>query len=363
MQRYEKRLANLRRVMEKTNLDVLLLTGKSNIFYTTGVNFYWQPLNVLLNSWNAVVLTPERASLVIFFAEMEHAMNVNWMEKCQYREVGGAISQVRDLIGSARCIGVEGNIVSRNLQQFLSDSMPNSKFEDAEALISQVRMFKTDDEIELLRVASKIADIGLEAATKSVDVDVPEYEVAIAAESAMGAAKMSDFAFKTTVASGKRSGQAGNWLATDAKIPNNSSIWIDMGPSYEGYASDSTRTVYLGNVSTELLKIRSTVLTARDLAEKSVQIGRPTHGMHNVVLRVMQEAGYEKYMFHPSHGLGIDVVEPPFIWEENAPNFGTGMTFTIEIGIHIPDVGGYRIEDVYILQEGCLEKLTQSALP
>jgi Xaa-Pro aminopeptidase len=360
-ERFTARIERLQALLAQERLDAILLTGRSNLHYVTGIDFYWQPLNLLLGSWNAVIVTEDGATLVVFASEATHTEGCDWLERRVYGTIDGGFGELRSLLGGRRAVGIEGDAASADFADALADGGA-LELRHVHHRISRLRMVKDADELDLMRRASAIADSGLQAAIDATAEGVRELEIAAAVEAAMHAAGATDLAFKTTVACGRRAEYAANWLATEAVVPADSTVWFDIGPSYLGYAADATRTVLVGDPPAGVAKLAETVMAARAAAEACVRPGEPAHRLDEVVKEVVGDAGCSEWLFHPSHGVGIDVIEPPHMWRADAPEFEIGMTFAIEIGLHVPGTGCFRIEDVYALLDTGVERLNRHPL-
>jgi Xaa-Pro dipeptidase len=131
-------------------------------------------------------------------------------------------------------------------------------------------------------------------------------------------------------------------------------IVIDWGASYQGYASDLTRTLVLGKPSDMQKSIATTVLQANDAGRSAGKSGIPAGNVDKAARKIINDAGFGEWFTHRTgHGLGMEAHESPYIFEENAQILEPGMVYTVEPGIYLPGDGGVRIEDnVVITQNG-----------
>ena len=169
----------------------------------------------------------------------------------------------------------------------------------------------------------------------------------------------SELPFSPIVASGVNAANP-HHFPVDKEFEKGDLIIIDWGANYEGYFSDITRTFAIGNtVDSKLMSAYSAVknanLAARDLAKSGVQAGLVDNAARNVI----DEAGFGEYFTHRTgHGLGLEIHEEPYIKPDNDFVLESGMTFTIEPGIYIPNLGGIRIEDDIYLEDDRALSLT-----
>jgi Xaa-Pro aminopeptidase len=138
-------------------------------------------------------------------------------------------------------------------------------------------------------------------------------------------------------------------------------VKIDFGAVYNGYHSDMTRTVFMGPVSEKFKKIYSVVLKAQKDAVKAIKIGVRCNEIDKVARQVIADAGYGENFGHGlGHSLGLDVHESPSLAPKCDSKIEAGMAFTVEPGIYLPGWGGIRIEDVFLVEENKLVKLTKT---
>lgn len=130
------------------------------------------------------------------------------------------------------------------------------------------------------------------------------------------------------------------------------SLLVDFGCTVNGYYSDCTRTVFLGEVTDKEKELYELVRKANLTAEESLMLGAVCSDVDAAARNVIEEGGYGEYFTtRLGHGIGINGHEAPDISAVNEIRLQRGMSFTIEPGIYIPGVIGIRIEDVCIINE------------
>ena len=169
----------------------------------------------------------------------------------------------------------------------------------------------------------------------------------------------SELPFSPIVAYGINSANP-HHFPVDKEFEKGDLIIIDWGANFEGYFSDITRTFALGNeVDSKLLKAYDVVKNANSAARKFAKPGPKAGLIDNAAREIIDSAGFGKYFTHRTgHGLGLEIHEEPYIKPDNDFVLGKGMTFTIEPGIYIPNLGGIRIEDDIYLEEDVALSLT-----
>ena len=144
------------------------------------------------------------------------------------------------------------------------------------------------------------------------------------------------------------------------KVKRGDFVLFDLGVVYEGYCSDITRTVAYGDISDKQREIYETVLKAEEAAIAASKPGVSCAEIDLTARNIIRDKGYGDYFPHRlGHGLGISVHEFPSLTETNPLLLKSGMVYTIEPGIYVPNVAGVRIEDdIYVTENGA-EVLTK----
>jgi len=240
------------------------------------------------------------------------------------------------------------------------------KLEDFEIVlvsdpVKEFRIRKDEDEIEKIKGAQSITDRIFTEILDIVEPGMTELDLAAEIEYRMkkfGAEKPS---FETIVASGPHSALP-HAKPRDVVIENETVLLMDFGNYYRGYASDMTRTVWVGkNPDREFVKIYDTVRRAQEKAEKEARPGMTGEEIDRIARDVIEGAGYGRYFGHSlGHGVGIEVHELPRISKTGKDPVLPGTVFTVEPGIYIPGFGGVRIEDLVVMTDHGVEILTES---
>jgi Xaa-Pro aminopeptidase len=223
------------------------------------------------------------------------------------------------------------------------------------------RQVKDSDEIELIREACRISDQAFTDVLKFIEPGRTEIEVANFLDFRMRELGASGISFETIVASGKRSALP-HGVATNKPIDFGDVVTMDFGCFYEHYASDMTRTIFVGQVDDEMRKVYETVLAANSALIKQAKAGLSYAEFDKIPRDIITAAGYGKNFTHGiGHGFGLDIHEVPFFNQKMTEQFLLeNMVMTDEPGIYLSGIGGVRIEDdLIITADGC-EVLTHS---
>ena len=150
--------------------------------------------------------------------------------------------------------------------------------------------------------------------------------------------------------------------ADHTPIKRNDAIVIDMGAKYQGYCSDLTRTIFVGEPDDQFRKIYDIVLQAQLAAEDQVRAGMTGKEADAIARDIIADAGHADDFGHSlGHGVGLAVHEFPHVGPSaEEDTLQDGMVFTIEPGIYLPGWGGVRIEDIVVLENGRARVLSKA---
>ncbi|MEW6283595.1 MAG: M24 family metallopeptidase, partial [Candidatus Eremiobacterota bacterium] len=211
-----------------------------------------------------------------------------------------------------------------------------------------------------LRRAAAVADRAFQKALESLREGVRESDFCAELEYLMqkeGARKPS---FDTIVASGPN-GAFPHAGVTDRVIRAGELITLDFGVVLDGYNSDITRTVWLGELPPDQEKIYRVVRQAHRAALEVLRAGKKAGEVDAAARQVIADAGWAEAFSHGlGHGLGLAVHEMPRLRPNTETVLEAGMVVTVEPGVYLPGVGGSRVEDSVIVTETGFEYLTRS---
>ncbi len=231
----------------------------------------------------------------------------------------------------------------------------------AESLMLSLRLKKSEIEVQALSLAAAQADEALLVGVDACCSGVTEREVAdkIANYFRSHGAEVVDF---TLVASGPN-GAYPHHQFSDRILQVGDFVILDIGATLNGYHSDVTRMVHLGEPSEEERAILNIVLEANKQGREAIKPGARACDIDHATRSVIEKAGYGPNFFHRTgHGIGLEVHETPWITPTNETILEPGMAFSVEPGIYLPGRLGVRIEDIVIVtKEGyhCLTGVNQ----
>ncbi len=355
----ELRLKKLKEWFTDRKIDAGLITSMDNVFYLSG--YRSDPHERLIA---VIVLPNEEPILVCPSMEKEDAKQSGWKhEIIGYSDIQNPwelISQsLSERVKKIDSWAVEKTHLNVERLEQLQHYYPNAVFHNAEEKLQQLRMIKSEAELEIIRTACEFADYAIEIGVKEIAEGKSELEILATIEFELKKKGISEMSFSTMVLTGKNGASPhGNPGSTTVK--KGDLVLFDLGVVYKGYCSDITRTVAFGTLNEEQIRIYETVLKAQKAAVAAVKPGVTAKEIDMTARKIIADAGYGDYFPHRlGHGLGISVHEYPSLTETNDLVLEEGMVFTIEPGIYVPGVAGVRIEDdLYITADG-VETLTK----
>jgi Xaa-Pro aminopeptidase len=164
--------------------------------------------------------------------------------------------------------------------------------------------------------------------------------------------------FEPIVASGPRSALP-HARSSSRRLQAGDFVVIDYGCVVDGYASDVTRTIAIGEPPAKLLQAHAVVKETCRLACEAACPGMEGLKLDEVARKYLESCGLKDQFSHAlGHGLGLDVHSLPRLGPESKDIIAANAVVTIEPGVYFPDLGGVRIEDDLLVTENGNEILT-----
>lgn len=263
----------------------------------------------------------------------------------------------------SRCGFDEGNTTVASLKQMQAAVPANVRrrmFEPVGSLVARLRWVKDAGEIAKLRAAAALGCRLFEDALGTMQAGMTETAVAAEMEHAARLAGAEAMSFPTIVASGERSSLP-HGHATQARLPKRGFVTLDFGVLLDGYCSDMTRTVHMGQARAGERAAYDAVLEAQEAGVAAVRAGVEAGEVDEAARSVLRKAGLDKWFTHSTgHGVGLEIHEGPRLAAKQTQTLEAGMVVTIEPGIYIPGKFGVRIEDMVMVTAKGGEILTPS---
>ncbi len=228
----------------------------------------------------------------------------------------------------------------------------------SKALIDS-RMVKSETEIESIRAAQKITDEAFSHILKFIRVGVTEKEIALEIEFFMRKMGSEGVAFDTIAVSGEN-GSLPHGVPSERKIKSGDFITMDFGAVVNGYHSDMTRTVAVGEITDEQKTAYETVLRAQMAALSQIKAGRKCADIDKIARDIINENYKGAFSHALGHSVGLEIHEDPNFSPRSKATLKENMVLTVEPGIYLPNKFGIRIEDMVAVKENGVENLTKS---
>lgn len=345
MNTLEKIQANL----EKYNIDAIVVESPFNRRYLTGFT----------GTFGVAFISKDQAKFITDFRYTEQAANqAQHFDIIENRNTTKEIANLVQTMG-IKTVGFEEEHVTFNQYRQLEKEL-NASLIPISSPVEDLRKVKTDDEIAKIKTAASIADKAFTKILNDIRPGVTEMDINNKLEMYMRDAGATSSSFDLIIASGYRSALP-HGVASNKIIETGDMVTLDFGALYEGYCSDMTRTVAVGEPDQQLKDIYEIVKRALELGISAVKSGVQCKYIDTVVRDFISSKGYGENFGHGTgHSFGLEIHEGPYFSQKSKDVLETGMVMTIEPGIYIPNLGGVRIEDDVLVTETACEILTTS---
>ena len=243
----------------------------------------------------------------------------------------------------------------------LQMKFPKVKFYSISSRLRDQRCVKNAGEIEMIKKAALIADLTYDCVIRIIKPGMTELEISAHIDYLIKTFKGNAPAFETLVSSGELSANP-HGKPTDKKVKAGEFVLMDFGARYKGYNSDITRMISIGAPSKKALKVYNAILSAISAAVSKVKDGVVASEVDKAAREMLRKEKLDKYFSHATgHGVGLQVHEGPRISSSSRDILKEGMVITIEPGVYLPHVGGFRVEDMVLVKKNGCELLTRSS--
>ncbi len=264
------------------------------------------------------------------------------------------------LLDGVRSVLVQSDELTVSEAGNLRERMPDIDWCAEANLLGPIVAGKEGAEIDRIRAAQSITDAVFQEVLGVIRPGISERDVAaelVYRQMKLGAERM---AFEPIVASGPR-GALPHARASKKAMAAGELVVLDFGCVVDGYASDMTRTVALGDPGEEARRVYEIVLEAQEKAIHAARAGLLSSELDGCAREVIDAADFGEYFAHSlGHGVGLRTHEWPPVSFRSDVVLPENAAVTIEPGVYLPDRFGVRIEDIVVLRKGGCENLTRS---
>jgi len=370
---YQRRVDNLRGVMSKSNLDMIILTSMHNIAYYTGFIYcsFGRPYGCIITKGKISTISANiDASQPWRRSHCENIIFTDWKRDNFLKAIVSIIGRDEP----PKNIGIENDHITLNIKEKLSSIFTFSVFSDVSDHLMQLRMIKSAEEIEIIKNGARIADIGGEEIVKNIKVGESELEIAIAGRDKMEreiAKTYPDAEYMDTwvwFQSGINTDGAHN-PKTSRKLISGDILSLNTFPMISGYYTALERTLFVDKIDDASLKAWEANIKVHKRGLELIKPGVKCSAICHELNELFAELGYLHYRtfgYGHSFGMlshfygresGLELREDiDTVLEEN-------MVISMEPMILIPEgkpgAGGYREHDILVIGKNTSENITK----
>jgi len=339
------RLAALLDAVQDVGADALVVSFLPDIRWATGFT----------GSNGLVVILPDAAHLVTDgrYAEQARAEASGVAVHAPGYDLIGFVAAQGWLLPGLR-VAVQADHVAVATMRAWRLAFPGVEWVETAGLAEPIVAVKTDAEVAQIVAAQRITESVFEDVCGLIRPGVTEQELAaeiVVRHLRRGCERM---AFDPIVASGPN-GARPHQRPTDREMRRGDAVVLDMGGVLGGYASDMTRTVFVGEASVEQRHVYGVVLEAQEAAVRAARGGMTGAALDGIARSVIARHHYGEHFAHGlGHGIGLQTHEWPRVSYTNAEPLPVGACVTVEPGVYLEGRFGVRIEDIVHLHgDGC----------
>ena len=356
---HRDRLARASAAAAARGIDALLITPSPDYAYLLG---YRAPAMERLTC----LIVPADGTPALLVPRLEEPLArhelgelAGEIELTAWDETDDPIRLVRSIVGSAMRVGVQDQMWARFALR-LRAALDPAQVVEAGPTMSVLRSIKEPEEIERLRRAAAAADRAMDEIRGERLSGRTEAEVSTRVRDLLLDAGH-DVAEFGIVASGPNAASP-HHTPGGRVIERGDAIVLDIGGTVEGYASDTSRTAFVGEPPAEFADLYGVLRGAQAAACEAAVAGISGADLDAVARTIIEEAGYgEAFVHRTGHGIGMETHEEPYVVASNTEPLVVGNAFSIEPGIYIRDRWGARIEDIVVCTSDGPERLNTTS--
>jgi Xaa-Pro dipeptidase len=353
MEEFKSRIEKASASLKEKGLDALYINAGTNLYYFT--NTLWNPSERLVGA----ILFAD-GSLKYIVPEFEIGTFNDFIgiegELISWKEHESPVQKIADLVKEGMRLAVDDSTSFTIVSRF----QENNKFKisSAEVLIRDLRMLKSEAEIEHIQYPMDLTIKVHQAVARILQPGITTAVVEEFIHKAHQKLGISSGSYFCIVLFGKDSCFP-HGVKSPKPLEENDIVLVDTGTQYNGYISDITRTYIYGDPTEKEREIWDKEKSAQLAAFDAAQLGKPCGHIDDEVRTQLKKDGLGPDYDLPGlphrtgHGIGLDIHEHPFILRGNDIKLQSGMTFSIEPMIVVPEEFGIRLEDhIYMTENG-----------
>ena len=343
-----ERISSLRNKMAGLNIQGMVILNPINIKYLTGIEA--EGIFLITRKEN-IYITDSR------YIEYVNSVITPFDEIVIDNFKNISLDDYENFFMFCENVGFEENYITyAQYKEFIHKYKINN-FVEANIILDGLRMIKDENEIESIKKACKVTDNCFEFLLEYIKPGMTEKQIARKIEEYFNI-HAEGIAFDTIVASGENSSRP-HAMPGDRQILDKDIITIDMGCKIDGYCSDMTRTIFIGEPTAYQKEIYDLVLKNQENVLTQIKDNASIKQISKSVESGFEIRGYN--LIHSlGHGVGLEIHEKPIINSKTDKNLKDRMVITDEPGIYIEGNFGIRIEDTVLVTKQGAELLTEA---
>ncbi|WP_030861355.1 aminopeptidase P family protein [Streptomyces sp. NRRL S-37] len=345
---YEARMERAARQAAEAGLAGLLVAPGPDLVWLTG----YTPTAVTERLTLLVLAAGRDPVLVVPTLEApdaEHAPAASVLTLRDWTDGKDPYAATAALLDADGRFGISDNAWAMHLLG-LQKALPGTSYASLTEALPMLRAVKDAAELELLAAAGAAADAAFEEIRQVAFAGRRETDVAADLAALLRRFGHSQVDF-TIVASGPNGANPHHEIG-DRVIERGDMVVLDFGGLKDGYGSDTSRTVHVGEPTDEERRVHDLVREAQEAGFRAVRPGAACQDVDRAARAVIAGAGYGEYFIHRTgHGIGVTTHEPPYMIEGEERPLVPGMCFSVEPGVYLPGRFGVRIEDIVTVTE------------
>lgn len=379
-----------REIMEREGIEALIATVGDNFYHLTGfASFFMYTFRqtgsaiavifrdptvkslVIMNEFEAANLSLEMPNSQIktfpIWVDVDDPYNPDNGKVVKARPINSPIETIFSLLKDALSeAGVHGKPVAIELNQitytgknWLDKVIPELNLVDSSPLFNELRMIKSEWEINHLRKSAQITEAGIEAASQLIRVGCTSAELTAAFKAKVMSFPETNYSRFHLISVG--SDFSPKMLPDNVQAKEGDLIKFDCGVDVAGYGADIARTFVVGKANDKVNGIYQTILKGHQYMLSRIVPGVALSDVFNETMALIRSSGLPHYnRGHLGHGDGVFVglEEAPFVSAATTEVFRAGMVMSLETPYYGIGVGGIMIEDMLLITEDGVEMLS-----
>lgn len=375
---YRERWNKVQAVLADEKLDIILLYADDRFTYGAAYARYFgnlpvafEPVLVLFTPGNdpALLVGPETPGYAREVGTISDIRELKEFASEHEDYPYSKLESLKEIVssfnqGEIRRIGIGAkHLMGAELYEAIIKTYPEAEIVKVDEPIDAMRGVKSPAEIEVIKYAYHLANLGMEAAVAAVRPGITEREIAAEAEYVMRKNGAEGTGIDSIIVSGPNTRHILG-RTTTRTLGENDMVCITLAPRYEGYHGACARCVFLGEPDEKLLASIQAEIQAQLTCGENLKIGNVGSEVEAMGRQIMEEAGYGKnFLYSGLHSVGVIEFEPPILGPSSSTVIQENMVISVDIPLHEADIMGSRCEDGYLItKEGPVRLTTMDHL-